>query len=112
MLIRRARALFAVSLTFALLQVLAAANGRGARVSSTRAWTLIQEKSHAAEHGPRGKVAETDNLHPAATPFLAPALDTLDVPARVSSPFAASAPAFGTAAHAGRRFARAPPARP
>lgn len=111
MAIRRLRALFAVSLTFGVLQLLslAAASGSEARADATRMWMPLQQKLQTNVHGLRSGLVESDAHHVPATPFEASASTALTTLVRVVVPSISSAPAIGAAAPTDRPLARAPP---
>src|ERR1051325_3157288 len=75
MVIRRARALFAVSLTLALVQLLAvaAASRTESRLQSAPTWGPAQQKSQAVSVGADAGHVDPDGHHITATPFAAPA---------------------------------------
>jgi hypothetical protein len=111
MAIRRLRALFAVSLTFGVLQLLSLAAARlgDARADSTQMWMPLQQKLQTNIHGARSGLVESD-AHIPATPFEASASAALTAPTSSASPRVSSAPAIGAAAPTDRPLARAPPA--
>ncbi len=115
MLLRRARAFFAVSLTFGLLQLvsLAVASAGDVRTDGPRSsWMPLLQKTPAATHGMRVGLTETDDHHTAPTPFTPSALYRFGVPSRVSLPPASSAPSLDASVPAGQQRARAPPVSP
>jgi hypothetical protein len=111
MAFRRLRALFAVSLTFGVLQLLSLAATRlgEARADAAQVWMPLQQKLQTNVHGARSGLVESDAHHVPATPFEASASVAPAVAARGIAPPSSSAPAFGAAAPSDRPLARAPP---
>ena len=115
MFLRRARALFAVSLVFGLLQLLSlavASTGKARTDAPRSSWMPLLQKTPAATQGMRAGVTETDDHHTAPTSFTPSALYRFGVPSRVSLPPASSARSLDASVPAGQQRARAPPVSP
>ena len=112
MVTRRARSLFAVLLTLALLPIvtMAEAGAPGARAHAAMAWMQWTAKSQSAVQGARTGLGETAAHQLAATPFAAVEPFCLSLSGSIAAALPTTPYATAARAQVALHPARAPPA--